>query len=450
MAKTKRSIDMLHGPLNGKLLLFALPIAASSMLQQLFNSADTAVVGRFADANALAAVGTNGEIVGLLVSLSLGLSMGANVLLAGLIGRGEHKPMRSAIHTAVLFALLFGVFGLAVGQVISRPLLELIDTPADIIDLAVLYLKLYFLGYPALLLYDFGSAILRSKGDSRRPFLILLLSGVVNVLLNLFLVVVCRMGVAGVAIATDAATLFSALAVLVLLLREEDDFRLELQLLRLHKLPLVRILQIGIPAALQGAVFCLANIFVQAAVNSFGSITTAGSSISVNFEYFGYYMITAYGQAATTFTSQNFGAGNIPRCKSVMRRCILWSIAFSAVICVPLVAFRPFAASWFSTDAGVIEAASLRILVVLTLMPMCGLYEVPAGFLRGIGHSASPAMLMVLGTCALRIFWVEIVFPRFHQLGVLYLTFPISWILTTVLIWGAYFYITRKEFKMEN
>lgn len=318
----------------GKLVRFAMPIAASSMLQQLFNAADTAVVGRFADANALAAVGTNGEIVALLVSLSLGLAVGANVLLAKCIGGERKGAIGEVIHAALGLALLLGVAGALLGQWIARPLLTLIHTPKDILDQAVLYLRIYFTGYPALMLYDFGAGILRASGDSRRPFLILTASGGMNVLLNLLFVIGCKMGVAGVAIATDLAGCFAAAGVLWLLHREKGAFHVALRKLTCRSKHIPGLLQIGIPAALQGAVFCFANIFVQASVNRFGEIATAGSAIAMNFEYFGYYMITAFGQAVTTFTSQNHAAGNQNRCNRVLWLCLLGSVVFSGVITV--------------------------------------------------------------------------------------------------------------------
>ena len=450
MAKGRGEIDMLHGPLGGKLLRFALPLAAGSMVQQLFNAADTAVVGRFGDADALAAVGTNGEVVALLVSLSLGLAMGANVLLAGLIGRGDTSSAPRAVHTALGLAILVGAAGLLLGQWIARPLLVLLQTPASALEEAVLYLRIYFLGYPALLLYDFGAAILRARGDSRRPFQILLLAGGVNVGANLFLVAVCGLGVAGVAIATDAATLLSAVLVLRLLLREEEAFRFVPRALRLHRAPLAHMLALGVPAALQGAVFCFANLFVQAAVNGFGADMTAGSAIAMNFEYFGYYMITAYGQAATTFTGQNDGAGDFGRCRAVLRHCLLGAVIGSAAITVPLTVFRTAAAGLFSADAAVVAAAGVRISLILAFEPLCGCYEVCAGFLRGLGHSAVGAVITIVGTCLLRIAWVALVFPLRPTPQTLFAVFPLSWVVTSVLMAAACGIVLHKRMKWKR
>lgn len=433
------SIDMLHGPLTGRLILFALPIAFSSMLQQLFNAADTAVVGRFADADALAAVGTNGEIVALLVTLSAGLAVGANVLIARSIGEGKAAQIPDILHTALLFALIFGLFGAVSGQWIAHPLLLAIHTPDTVLRDAVRYLRLYFAGYPFLMLYDFCAAILRARGDSRSPFLALTLSGIVNVLLNLFFVIACGLGVSGVAIATGIATALSAILLLIGLYRANDEFHLSFRRLRIHRKYLLPLLSIGVPAAVQGAVFCLANIFVQASVNSFGAIATAGSTIAMNFEYFGYYMITAFGQAATTFIGQNYAAGNLSRCKKILLTCLWEAVLFSAVITVPITLWRPCFSGLFSNDSEVIAAACVRILLILSLEPLCGLYEVPAGVLRGAGHSALPAVLTILGTCVLRIAWIFTVFTHFRTLESLFIVFPLSWGITILLMMSSLF-----------
>ena len=437
MKTTQKSMDMLHGPLAGKIFLFALPIALSSVLQQLFNAADTSGVGRFADANALAAVGTNGEIVALLVSLSAGLAVGANVLIARAIGEERPEKIHSVIHTAILLAAVLGVLGMGIGLLGAGALLQGINTPESVLQPAVQYLRLYFLGYPFLLLYDFGAAVLRARGDSRRPFLALMATGILNVGLNLFFVIVCGLGVAGVAIATDIATAASALLVLWWLTKEPGAFRLEWRRLKLHGADLGPILAIGTPAAVQGAVFCLANIFLQAAINTHGAIAAAGSTIGMNFEYFGYYVITAFGQAATTFTSQNFAAGSESRCKKVLGLCTVQSFICSALVCVPLVVWRPLTAAVFSPEAAVIEAACLRILMILTFEPFCSFYEIPASYLRGRGYSAMPAALMVGGICVFRILWVLTVYPRFGTLECLYAVWPTSWVLTNCLIWGG-------------
>ena len=437
MSKTQE-MDLLHGPLLGKLVRFALPIALSSMLQQLFNAVDTSVVGRFADASALAAVGTNGEVVALLVTVSSGLAVGANVWAAHCIGEQRPQNIPPILHTALLLAGVLGVGGALAGQWAAAPLLRLLNTPEEILPLAVLYLRIYFAGYPFLLLYDFGSALLRAKGDSRRPFAALAASGALNVVLNLFFVLVCGLGVAGVAIATGLSTACSAGLVLFWLAGEQGAFHLCVRALRLDAASLQRILRVGVPSAVQGAVFCFANLFVQADVNRFGAAAIAGSTIAMNFEYFGYFFITAFGQAATTFTSQNFAADKPDRCRKVLWLGMGCAAGFCALLTVPLTVWRSAACTAFSAEPAVLAAASVRILHILAFEPICACYEVPSGVLRGAGHSALPAGLTILGTCLLRIAWSFTVFEHFGTLESLYIVFPVSWCVTTALVWAGY------------
>ena len=426
-----KNIDMLHGPLAGKILLFTIPIALSSMVQQLFNAADIAVVGLFDDANALAAVGTNTEIVALIVSVSTGLAVGVNLFAANGIGRKETDRVSESVHTALLLALFFGIGGCLLGQLICRPLLSLIQTPAAILNEASLYLRIYLMGYPFLLLYDFASAILRARGDSRYPFIALTLSGILNVGLNLLFVAVFGMGVAGVAIATILATVLSAVLVILRLSRE-----MKLSIQQRHFLPAAanEILQTGIPAAIQGAVFCFANVFIQASVNTFGETAIAGNTIAMNFEYFTYYIITAFGQAATTFTGQNYGAEQMTRCKRILWVSLGLSALCSSIPIFTIVFFRGFFSGLFTSDAAVIGTASMRIRCILLFEPLCNLYEIPAGCLRGRGHSLYPALATIIGTCALRVVWIFTVFRSMPALPVLYRAFPLSWVVTILLV----------------
>lgn len=288
------------------------------------------------------------------------------------------------------------------------------------------------------MLYDFGSAILRAKGNSRFPFIALILSGILNVLLNLLFVIGCHAGVAGVAAATGLSTAVSAFLVLWKLHLETDEFQFRIRALCLHGDYLAEILIIGIPSAVQGAVFCFANIFVQASVNSFGAIATAGSTIAMNFEYFGYFIITAFGQAATTFTSQNYAAGENNRCRHILGICLAGSFLFSALITVPLTVFRPIASGLFSSEPAVIEAACIRIGIILLFEPICGFYETPAGVLRGTGHSTLPAIVTVVGTCLVRIVWIFTGFRSIHTPESLFVIFPVSWVITICLMAGSF------------
>ena len=393
---------MLHGPLTKKILLFTLPIALSSILQQLFNAADTAVVGYFGNKDALAAVGTNTEIIALIVTVSSGLSVGANILVAGLIGKGRREEIPFAVRTSVVMAVIIGISGMISGQFAAEPLLRLIQAPENILRDATLYLRIYMFGYPFLLLYDFGSAVLRARGDSRYPFFVLALSGAANVVLNLFFVIVFRMGVAGVAVATDISNMLSALIVLHRLTKESRAYAGSSK-----PQPRLRdmweILKTGVPSAVQGAVFCFANIFVQASVNGFGEVAIAGSTVAMNFEYFTYYVITAFGQTATTFTGQNHAAGQNERCRKILRLCLLLSTVCSSVPIFTIVLFRDFFSGLLTPDAAVIESAGVRIMCILLFEPICSLYEIPAGAMRGSVHALYPALGTMIGTCAFRI-----------------------------------------------
>ncbi len=445
--RTTASIpDMLRGPLTGPLLRFTLPIALSSIVQQLFGAADTAVVGRFGSAGALAAVGTNAEIIALIVTVSSGLALGANVLVARQLGRHEPEPIPAAVRTALLLCALIGLCGALGAQALVSPLLRLIRTPEGIFRSAARYLRIYLLGYPFLLVYDFGAAVLRAKGDSRYPFFALVLSGAANVGLNLFFVLAFRMDVAGVALATGASNLLSALLVLRrlracgLLVRPAGGPRFSARLAG-------GILKTGVPSAVQGAVFCFANIFVQASVNRFGAAAIAGSAIAMNFEYFTYYIITAFGQAATTFTGQNHAARQTARCRAILRRALLLSAVCSAVPIFTIAALRAQLCALFSPDAAVIESACVRIVCILLYEPVCNLYEIPAGVLRGSGHALWPAAATMLGTCAFRIAWICTAFRADPTLPTLYRAFPLSWAATILLVNAGGAVITRRARK---
>ena len=440
------NMDMLHGPLIKKLLLFTLPIAFSSILQQLFNAADTAVVGYFGNKDALAAVGTNAEIIALIVALSSGLSIGANIFVANLIGKNQKEKIPSAIKTAVTLSAIIGVLGMVFGLLTAKPLLQLIQTPTRILHDAILYLRIYLLGYPFLLLYDFGSAILRARGDSRYPFLALAFSGIANIGLNLFFVVVLHMSVEGVALATDISNLLSALIVLHRLSKEKQSYAYMISHRPQFSLQdTAAILKTGIPSALQGAVFCFANIFVQASVNRFGETAIAGSTIAMNFEYFTYYIITAFGQTATTFTSQNYAAGQKKRCQKILWLCLLLSTICSSIPIFTIVLFRDAFSGLFTPDQAIIDSASMRILCILLFEPICNLYEIPAGVLRGSEHALYPAVSTMIGTCAFRIIWICTVFQNNPTLPMLYHAFPLSWAVTILFVSSGFLMIKRKD-----
>ena len=439
-------VDMLNGSLADKIILFALPLAASSVLQQLFNAADLAVVGRFASAQAMAAVGSNSAVINLIISLFVGLSVGANVVIATLIGTGHKERVNEAVHTVIAVSLVAGFLLVGVGIVVSRPILRMMGAPADVMNMAILYLRIYFLAMPAIMVYNYGSAILRSKGDSRRPLYALTLCGVINVLLNLLLVIVFHLHVIGVAAATVIANIFGAGLILYFLTHEEEAFRLDFRRLRIKKEYLVQMMQIGLPAGLQGAVFSLSNVVIQSAINSFGADAIAGSTAVSNFDFISYCIINAFAQAAVTFTSQNFGAMKTDRCKKVFRTSMACGIGASAVVVVILVVIRYQFIRIFTTDPEVIRFAMIRVMNAFVLHFLIGTYEISGGCLRGMNHSLVPALISVFGSCLFRLLYVFTFFPAHRSFANLVRVYPISWTLTGITMLTAYFIIRRREF----
>ena len=435
---------MLNGPLAGPIILFALPLALSSMLQQLFNAADTAVVGRFASSQAMAAVGSNSSVINLVVALFVGLSVGTNVVIASLIGRGRKDEIPTAVHTAVVVALISGVLLLFVGIGIARPMLTLMNTPEDVLDLAVLYLRIYFLGMPFIMLYNFGAAILRSKGDSTRPVYALICGGVLNVLLNLLLVIVFHLHVIGVASATVTSNVVSSFLVMWFLLHEEDEFRLNPKKLQIHRGYLMQMIRIGLPAGLQGVVFSLSNTVIQSGVNSFGSSASAGSAAALNFEIIAYYIVNSFNQATVTFTSQNYAAGKYERVKKVFRLAILFTVIGAGTLDFLFIAGRHFTLSLFTTDPEVFKYAVIRFTHILAFQWMVSSYEISGSAMRGMGYSMTPTVITIFGTCVFRIFWVLTLFPRHRDFGFLLYVYPASWLITGSLVLFAYFLVCRK------
>lgn len=435
---------MLNGPLAGPIILFALPLALSSMLQQLFNAADTAVVGRFASSQAMAAVGSNSSVINLVVALFVGLSVGTNVVIASLIGRGRKDEIPTAVHTAVVVALISGVLLLFVGIGIARPILTLMNTPEDVLDLAVLYLRIYFLGMPFIMLYNFGAAILRSKGDSTRPVYALICGGVLNVLLNLLLVIVFHLHVIGVASATVTSNMVSSFLVMWFLLHEEDEFRLNPKNLQIHRGYLMQMIRIGLPAGLQGVVFSLSNTVIQSGVNSFGASASAGSAAALNFEIIAYYIVNSFNQATVTFTSQNYAAGKYDRVKKVFRLAILFTVIGAGTLDFLFIAGRHFTLSLFTTDPEVFKYAVIRFTHILAFQWMVSSYEISGSAMRGMGYSMTPTVITIFGTCVFRIFWVLTLFPRHRDFGFLLYVYPASWLITGFMVLLAYFLVCRK------
>ena len=439
----QKELDLLHGSLWNKILWFALPLAASSILQQLFNSADVAVVGRFAGSEALAAVGSNGPIINLLVNIFVGLSVGANVMIARFLGEGNQSQVRKAVHTTVLIALVSGLIIMTLGLIITRPILQLIATPSDIIDLSTLYLRIYFLGMPFMMLYNFGSAILRSRGDTKTPFICLLISGIINVLLNLFFVIVCKLSVAGVGLATVISNVISASLILWFLIRDKGVLKVELRQLKIDVDILKSIAKIGLPAGLQGVVFSLSNICIQSALNTLGSATMAGSAAALNFEYFVYFLLNAFTQACVTFTGQNYGAGEYGRCQRITRLCLLMGFTFSTALSLIFFFAGRGALRFYTTDAAVIEIGLVRMKYCLVMQFISVFMDVLSGSMRGLGYSLTPAIISFAGSCAFRLLWVYTVFPLSPSFHMLILSYPISWLISSAASIVAYLIIKK-------
>lgn len=425
-----KEMDMLNGGIAGKLIMFAIPLACSSILQQLFNSADVAVVGRFAGDKALAAVGSCVALVGIFVNLNVGLSVGPNAVLANLIGQQQRKRINGMVHTILTFGVLAGIVLMFTGMAVARLVLEASGTPASVIDEALLYIRIYFISIPFMVIYNFGSAILRSYGDSRRPMYYLLASGTVNVILNLIFVICFSMGVEGVAIATLISNILSAALVLIHLYRREDEFQFRFHQMRIEKNNLKKILIIGVPAGIQGAIFSVSNVFIQSGINSFGENAIAGSSLALNFEYFTYDIAVAFAQAAVTFTGQNYGAGNLKRCKKIFWECMLFGIGFTQILCIIFLIWDDFFVGIYTTSTAVAAFGLSRLHHVCSLEGLTATYEVESAALRGMGKSLEPSIITVLGTVVFRVIWLLTVFKMVPTYEMLMNVYVASWIFT--------------------
>ena len=443
MAKT--NVDMLNGPLGRKILWFAIPIALSSIFQQLFNLTDIAVVGQFAGDKALAAVGANTFVINLLINLFVGISVGANVVVANSIGERSYRSVTRSVHTSVMVSFFSGIFLSFVGVLFAHPILSAISTPADILDDAVLYLQIYFVGMPFAMVYNFIAAILRSKGDTKRPLYVLMVAGAVNVVLNLILVAGFGLGVSGVAIATVFANAISGVTLFYFLLHEVGPFKLEFWKLRITPFFLSRIMRVGLPSGLRGVVFSFSNVCLQSAINSLGSLTVAASAAALNYEFVVYYWLSSFSQACVTFVGQNYGAKNMDRCRRTVRWTLLLGCSSTIVLSVLCCVFAYPLLSVFTSNTEIIEIASIRMYVVVGLLFINVFLDVFSGALSGMGKSLAPALTCMAGVCGIRILWVIFVFPRYKSFTSLMVVYPISWVLTISVIMGIYFYHVRRS-----
>ena len=439
-AKAKsHQLDMLHGSIWNKLPRFALPVAATAILEQLFNASDVAVVGNFAgDAAektaAVAAVGANTAIIGLIVNLFVGIALGANVVIANAIGRDDKDAVHRAVHTSILVALLGGAAIAVIGELIAGTLLHSLNVPDDVYPLALLYLRIYLLGMPVILLYNFEAAIFRSIGDTKVPLIALACSGVLNVILNLFFVAVLGMTVNGVAIATVISNALSSLILFIRLIRTDKYIKLEPRSLRIDGQSMKLILKIGLPAGIQSAVFSLSNIVIQSAINSLGKVVMAASSAALNIELLAYYVLNSFSQACTTFVGQNYGARQIDRCRKTLLLSILEDFIASAIAIGIVLLSGRFLLSIFNSDPEVIEIGYTRLIYLFSAYVFSMLYEVLSGYMRGFGISLIPAILTTIGVCGIRILWINFVFPQNPTFTTIMTVYPISLSSTALLI----------------
>jgi len=449
--KNKRAVDMLHGSIFNKLLYITIPIFMMSALQQLFNASDTAVVGNFSSSDAMAAVGSNAPVINMIVTAFTGLSVGSNVMLSHFIGKNEEDKVNEALHTSFMVALISGFIMLILGQVIAVPVLRLLHTPARVLPMAQVYLRIYFLGMPFLMVYDFGSAVLRSIGDTKRPLYFLLTAGILNVILNMFFVIVLKRNADGVAIATTISNGVSSALILRTLMLEKGMLKLDLRKLSLKWKYVRRILWIGAPAGLQGMIFSISNVVIQSAINLFGSECAAGNSAALNLEYICYFTVYAFCQSLMTFVSQNYAAGFYDRCHRTTRIAFISAIGFTAILSVSFFLLRHPLISLFSHNPEVIRYAMIRMLLITLFEPMTALYEIPGASLRGIGQSIVPTVITMLGCCMLRIIYMHAMFSRFTNFFQVVIIYPISWAITGTSMIILYFIITKHiREKQEN
>ena len=437
-------VDMCHGPLLGKIIVFAVPLILSGILQLLFNAADIIVVGRFAGSEALAAVGSTSSLINLLVNVFIGLSIGANVLVARFYGAGKDKEVEETVHTSILLSVISGGILLVAGVLSARPLLTLMGTPDNVIEHSTLYMKIYFVGMPVMLLYNFGAAILRAVGDTKRPLYFLFSAGIVNVVLNLIFVIVFSMGVAGVAWATVISQCISAALIVMCLMKSESSYRLYWKKLRIVPAKMKAIARIGFPAGLQGAIFSISNVLIQSSINSFGSVAMAGNTASSNIEGFIYNSMNAVYQTNLSFTSQNYGAGEYKRMRKVMLICLGLVTLVGAVMGFGAILAGRHLLGIYSSDPEVIRFGLYRLTIIASTYYICGWMDTMVGVLRGMGYSVMPMLVSLTGACAFRVLWIFTIFAADRTLTTLYISYPVSWGITAAAHVICYFMIRKK------
>ena len=445
----KYEIDMCNGPLLGKIMIFYIPLMLSGILQLLFNAADIVVVGRFAGNEALAAVGSTSSLTNLIVNLFIGLSVGANVLVARFYGAKQDEELKETVQTAIGTAVAGGVILIFLGFFLSKPALGWMGTPEDVINHSVLYMRIYFAGMPFMMVYNFGSAVLRAVGDTKRPLYYLLIAGVVNVVLNLIFVITFSMGVAGVATATVVSQAISAALVVRCLIRTDSAYRLELQGIRIVPDKLLKMVQIGVPAGMQGALFSISNVLIQSSVNSFGSVAMAGNTAASNIEGFVYTAMNAFHQAAISFSGQNYGARTYKRIRKVLLICEVMVVVVGALMGNVAYLFGGTLLKLYTVDPEVIEYGILRMRIICTPYFLCGMMDVAVGALRGMGYAIMPMLVSLTGACLLRVVWIYTIFQSYRTLECLYFSYPISWGLTFAVHLVCFVIVFRKLLKKD-
>lgn len=430
----RKALDMTNGPFLKKIFIFALPLMATGLLQLLYNSADTAIVGKFAGSQALAAVGSTGSLINLIINVFIGLSMGSGVMVARHIGSGDEKRVSKCVHTAMLLGLVSGIVVAVIGFFMSGTFLKLMKVEEGVLELSTLYLKIYFMGAPGSLVYNFGASLLRASGDTKRPLYILSASGIVNVVLNLILVIPFKMSVAGVAIATIVSQYMTAIIVVICLLRTSSMLKLSPKKLRFDKLELKCIIRIGVPAGLQSSLFSISNVIIQSAVNSFGAVAMAGIAAGSQFDGYIYVCTNAVAQTTMTFTSQNIGAAKYRNINKVYRYCFIAASIISIVLSAAGFFFRDQIVWLFAKEPEVIELGAQRLALVIPFYIFCSLQDVAAGQIRGMGKSIEPMILSLFGTCVVRLAWIFLILPPDCSLMDVYWAYPISWFATFVLL----------------
>ena len=441
-----KKIDMTHGSLWDKILMIALPLAASGILQQLFNAADVAVVGQFVGKEAMAAVGANAPVVNILITMFTGISLGANVVISRYTGRKDKENAENAAHTAILVAVISGFFILVLGQCIARITLEMMSVPSDCLDMAVLYLRVYLCGMPVIFLYNFEAAIFQSQGDTKTPLMCLIISGIVNVILNLFFVIVIGMTVNGVALATVISNGISSMLLFAFLLKGKTPLTIEKQRFHIHAELLKEMLQIGLPAGLQGMVFSISNILIQSAVNSLGTDVVAGSSAAGNLEIIGYFVVNSFSQACTTIIGQNFGANQPERCHKTLMISLVESWIVGGTVSFLIIIFGKQLLRLFNSDPNVIAFGYQRLFWILSFEVINGTIDIISGAMRGYGESLTPALIALVCICGVRIVYIFTYFASHRSFTTLMLAYPISWIITVIVISAAYLIMRKNGF----